>query len=631
MKDNELQIKNFAIRKVEGQDSYCIWKIRNHPYIRAVSDNTEIILFENHSFWFKEKYFSGQDNHCFVLAISDNKVIGYCRFDFDDKEKHYVISIAIDPDFQGKGLGHKLLSESLRKVGANKIIFAKIKRDNARSIKLFEKNGFSVKNEDENNYYLIREKLVYTKQKTIFIIITRSLITRNILRSGPLDLLKKDGYRVVAFFQAKEIPEYLKNEFDDKDVILIAHDTSLGPLHRRFGLLGRYLIFTDTTKLLARFHISRAEREKHKNLPKAGGFVIWLKMLLLKFLSSIKLLKSIYRFIDFRIFSEKNSKIQNYFDEYNPDIVFSTSVISALDIAFMKEAKRRCVSTVSMQKGWDNLLNLYYRFAPDYFFVPNEMSVDIAVKYQNLIRENIFVTGLPQFDWYSRPEIIKSREEHLKSKGLDPNRALIFFGSEGIWSTSDHEVAEKIHEWIINNELVKPCSLIARPHYTNVVSDVFKNLRGKEHVFVDDYRITNFMIDSWDLSVEEIIDFTNSIYHCDVLINIASTLALDASAFNRPVISAMFGCSYEEGKDISVSALYGSNHDKWVLDSNATARAYNYDDLKEKINEYLQNPKLQSNERHKLVESICYKIDGKSSKRIVDAINDIMKKRGGYV
>ena len=631
MKDNELQNKNFAIRKVEEQDSYYIWEIRNHPSVRVISDHPEAIPFENHSIWFKEKYFSGQDNHCFVLATSDNKVIGYCRLDLDKEKNYYIVSIALAPDFQGKGLGKNLLSESLCNFGDDKIIFAEIHKNNIRSIKLFEKNGFLIKNEDENNYYLIREKAMEQKQKTIFIVITRSLITRNILRSGTLDLLKKEGWRVVVFFQAKEIPEYLKNEFKDDNVILIAHDTFLRGLHRRFGLLGRYLIFTDTTKLLARFRVSRIERSKHKNLPKASGFVIWFKMFLLKCLSSGQLLKNIYRFVDFRVFKEKNSKIQNYFQDYKPDIVFSTSVISVLDIAFMKEAKRRRIPTVSMQKGWDNLLNLYYRFAPDYFFVSNEMSIDIAVKYQNLIRENIYVTGLPQFDWYSHQEIIKSREEHLKSKDLDPNRALIFFGSEGIWSTSDHEVAEKIHKWIINDEFVRPCSLIARPHYTNVVSDVFKNLRGKKHVFVDDYRITNFMIDSWDLSVDEIIDFTNSIYHCDVLINIASTLALDASALDRPVVSVMFGCSYEEGKDISVSALYGANHDKWVLDSNATARAYNYEDLKQKINEYLQNPKFQSNERGKLIESICYKIDGKSSMRLVDAINDIMQKRGEYV
>lgn len=461
-------------------------------------------------------------------------------------------------------------------------------------------------------------------QKTIFIVITRSIITRNVLRSGTLELLKKSGLKIVVFFQANAIPQYIKDEFADEQVTLIAHNQSLRGLHRRFTNFGRYLIMTDTTKLLARFRVSRTQRHEHKNLPKPSTLTISFKLFVLRFLSKLKFLKKLYRVVDFYVWPEKNPDIQRYFATYKPDIVFSTSILSVLDIAFMKEARRRRIKTVSMQKGWDNLLNLCYRFAPDYFLVPNEMNVDLAVVYQNLVRGNIYVTGLPQFDWYGRPDIIKSREEYFRSKGLDPNRALIFFGSEGIWSTSDHEVAEKIYDWIINDELAKPCALLARPHYTNVKSDVFKNLRHKKHVFVDDYRITGFMIDAWDLTVPEVIDFTNSIYHCAIMINISSTLALDAAACNRPVISVMFGCSYENGKDISAAALYGANHDKWILNSQATAPVHNYDELKEKINLYLLNPQLQTKERQQLVSDICYKVDGQSSARLVESILDIL-------
>jgi len=460
--------------------------------------------------------------------------------------------------------------------------------------------------------------------KTIFIIITRSFITRNILRSGALELLKKDGYRIVIFFHANSIPAYIKEEFEDDQVILVDIHPILGKIHRRFTIIGKYLLFTDTTKLLACFRESRAKRQEYKDLPKRSNLIINVRLLLLKLLSKINIAKRIFRAVDFYIFSEKNEKIKKYFNQYNPVLVFSTSIISTLDIAFMKEARQRGIKTASMQKGWDNLLNGYYRFAPDYFLVPNKISVDLGIKYQGLKRDNIYVIGMPQFDWYRKDGIIRSRADHFLNKGLDPNRALIFFGSEGIWATFDHQIAEKIYEWIINNELIRPCQLLARSHYSNVLSDVFKNLRGKEHVVVDNYRITNFLIDSWDPSISETIDFTNSIYHCDIMVNAASTLSLDAAATGRPVINILFGCSYRDGKDITIPSLYGTDHYKWVLDLEATALVYNFNQLKDKINDYLLHPEHQKNEREQLVKKLCYKVDGQSSLRLADSIKKII-------
>ena len=462
------------------------------------------------------------------------------------------------------------------------------------------------------------------EQKTIFIIVTRSIITRNILRSGTLQLLKGAGFKIVVFFQSGSVPAYLKEEFEDDRVTLLSQQHNLTGFHRRFLVVKKYLLDSDTTRLLAHFRESRAKRQQHKNLPKKSRLLIYLRLFLISFISKISFAKKIFRLIDFYIFSEKSSSIKEYFNIYKPDVVFSTSILSTLDIVFMKEARRRNIKTVSMQKGWDNLLNGYYRFIPDYFLVPNEMSVDIASENQGIKKENIFVTGMPQFDWYTNKSILKNRKEHFINKGLDPNRALIFFGSEGIWATHDHQIAEKIHNWILKNELVKPCQLIARPHYTNVASDVFKNLRGKKHVVVDDYRTTNFLVDFWDPSVKETIDFTNSVYHCDIMINIASTLALDAAAVDRPIISVLFGCSYQDGKDISREALYGANHDKWVLGSKATSLAYNFEELKEKINNYLLNPVQKQEERRNLVRTLCYKVDGNSSQRLVGAIIKIV-------
>lgn len=140
------------IGKVQKKDSKRIWEIRNHPLVRKNSNNPKVISFENHKKWFEEKYFSGLNNHCFVLKDKE-KVIGYCRFDFNQKDSAYITSIALDPEFQGRGWGHLLLSESLKKIKQNKDILAKVKKNNLSSIKLFQRNNFKLYKENKKNYY----------------------------------------------------------------------------------------------------------------------------------------------------------------------------------------------------------------------------------------------------------------------------------------------------------------------------------------------------------------------------------------------------------------------------------------------------------------------------------------------
>lgn len=467
-------------------------------------------------------------------------------------------------------------------------------------------------------------------QKTIFITVTRSFITRNILRCGVLDLLKKRGYRVFVFFPRESIPEYLKRELEDETVKLIAiPEPPSSKLHRLFLKMNfSYLIFTKSTKKRAlTFNDNAKTRFFSKEFLKKTKIVPWLRYAYLVLASRCKPLKFLYRFCERTLFPQADSRIQRYFDAHTPDFVFSTSFVSGYDGAFMKEAYRRGIPTVSMPKSWDNTALGYARFLPDYFIVPNEPSRDVVIRLQDMPEDRVHVVGIPQFDWYVKKAIIMSREEHFKKKGLDPALPLIFFGSEGIFTGYDHEVGEMIYEWIKNGELVKPCQMLVRAHFSNADQDIFKKLRGKPKVAVDSYRLTNFLGDKWDPSKEEMVDFINTLYHCDVMINAASTLTLDAACFDKPIININFGCVYEggdvSGKDLTEDACYRSDHFSWVLETGGTRKVDTPHELKEQINTYLLNPQLDARGREVLRKKLCFKLDGKASERLVNVLHSI--------
>jgi len=133
---------HYTIRLAKLIDSRRLWEIRNHPHNRQYADQTQTIAFADHQAWFSGKYFNNGLNKCYVLLNKALEVIGYCRFDSDSRQRRFMVSIAVDPSNQGRGLGQKLLSEALSlfiSVQHNKFIkiSAQIHKKNVVSLKLF--------------------------------------------------------------------------------------------------------------------------------------------------------------------------------------------------------------------------------------------------------------------------------------------------------------------------------------------------------------------------------------------------------------------------------------------------------------------------------------------------------------
>ncbi len=459
-------------------------------------------------------------------------------------------------------------------------------------------------------------------QKTIFITASRGFIVRNILRSGILNLLKQDGFRIVVFFNsaAGEIPQSLRDEFEDSQVAL---ENVRCPArkrgHVRFARITAFLIPSRSTWYFSQIGSSA-------NLNRAPYWK-YVELFISNLVGRIGILKTVMRAVEQYLFTYK--QYGKYFDRYNPALVFSTSVVSgSLDIDMMKEAKRRGIKTVSMPKGWDNVTRVLYRFEPDRLIVQNELMKDAVVPAQRIKREKVIVAGFPQFDWYRRPEILRSREEYLSSLGLDPRRKLIFFGSEGRWAPHDDVIAALLVQWIKENATSVPCSLLIRPHFSDVKNKRFEKFaETSAHVVVDrNFTVSDFFGDNWNPGVEETKRFTNLLYHSDILVTTASTLSLDAACFDTPLINIAFGVLYhpKTGKDIS-RILYDQTHFDWVRDTNAIDMVESREEFLVILNNYLLHPQTKSKERKLLIERLCYRVDGHSSKRIADVIKSLLR------
>ena len=424
------------------------------------------------------------------------------------------------------------------------------------------------------------------------------------------------GFGLLFSLRTKSVPEYLKEEFKDLDVVFIAaHERSYSRVHKALQWVTNFLIYTDSTRRYLKYgnkrHIGRSR------------VVAYAHIALTITLSKIFFLRPLMRWTERTFFKEEDATLQGYFDTYQPDVVFSTSVISNIDITLMKEARRRNIPTVSMPKGWDNVTRNYYRFVPDYFLVQNEILRENMAVHQDFPKENIFVIGFPQFDWYARPDVLESREEHLATLGLDPEKPYIFFASEGVWADRDHEIAEQIYSWIESGVFTQPVQLLVRPHFTNVKDGHFESFKGREHAVLDEsFEVSELFLDNWDPKVSETISLANTLKHAAMLVTIVSTINLDAACYDKPLVNFLYGAKYRGDKDIS-AYLFDSNHMQWVADTKALRYAHSPEELKKHIQFYLDGNDAEKEGRQKLREQLCYKVDGKSSERMVAALTTV--------
>ena len=132
------------IRRILASDIKHIFVWRNHDKIRENFFDSNEITFTDHEKWVLSMINSIK-NELLLVSIERNDV-GVVRFDLS--ETIAEVSIYLNPDFIGKGLGFNVLEIGLNwlKSHCEKVneVRSKILPSNLPSIKIFEKAGFNV-------------------------------------------------------------------------------------------------------------------------------------------------------------------------------------------------------------------------------------------------------------------------------------------------------------------------------------------------------------------------------------------------------------------------------------------------------------------------------------------------------
>lgn len=446
--------------------------------------------------------------------------------------------------------------------------------------------------------------------KTIFIILDSGTAIRNILRTDVFKTLKQqDGVKIVIF--SPIIDDDFKKEFSAERVF-IEYVPKWKPniIVKSLRSLKKDL-WADRSNLFT---------FKQKRDKKEGRLIRNLALKILMNKSSDKNVGAYIRFLEKLELFFTPVLADPYFERYKPDLIFYTTIYSR-DPCIEIEAQKRGIKTISFIQSWDNPTSKGpFPATPDKVVVWNNILKDEAIKYHGFSEDRILVSGIPQFDIYVDKANFLSKDEFFKKYGLNTERKLITYttGTPGT-APFDHEIIEMLYDALQKNTFMPTAQLLVRLHPKDRY-EYYRKFENRPNLSIQMPGRQAKTNDNWNPTREDMYGLAELMCYSDIVINVASTITIDAAAFNTPIVNVAFdGYKTKPYKD-SCRRYYDYEHYKNIVKTGGVKIAYSIDELIQYINFYLNNPAADSEGREKIRKEQCWKLDGNSGRRIAEYI-----------
>jgi len=329
----------------------------------------------------------------------------------------------------------------------------------------------------------------------------------------------------------------------------------------------------------------------------------------------------------FRFFGRKltsTALFDDFFEKYNPDLIFSPDIFSPSDATFLLSAKRHKVRSIGMVRSWDCTTNKnLLRAIPDHLLVNNEQVKTELAKYHDINPAIITTVGFPQFDPYVL-ECPKPREAFFKEIGADPKKKLVLFAPTGpVLTDIDWQYCDIFKKALSKGDLSADLLFLIRNHPTRP-ADLSQFSCEPQFIieipgipFGDNAKAT-------EMDHKATSHLINSIYHSEMVITVNTSLVLDALIFDKPQIMLGFD-GYEKRPFLgSIRRYQKEDNILGFIKTGAVRMANNPEELIYWINKYLENPALDADGRVKARKEILMNPDGKSGERIAGKILDFL-------
>lgn len=303
-----------------------------------------------------------------------------------------------------------------------------------------------------------------------------------------------------------------------------------------------------------------------------------------------------------------NEIIDNYKKELTvlkTDVLFITHqrVASIMPICLAAKVLQICSFTAIY--SWDNPPKARMGVSTDYYLLWSDwMKNDMQLFYPEIASEQLKVVGTPQFEFYLHKNRIVSRKSFAEQYGLDEScKWICFSGDDEYTSPHDpdylHDVAEAISKMNKSIQLIfRRCPVDFSTRYDNVIEKFNELIISIDPIWhTDSEAWVGYFSKLEDVDLQ-----VNLAYHCDGVINLGSTMALDFATLNKPCLYLNYDTVND--KNWSTETIYKFHHFKSMANIDAVGWINAKAEIAEKINFLLLNKDKVGKDREKWLKTL---------------------------
>ncbi|OAZ05402.1 hypothetical protein [Flavobacterium succinicans] len=313
-----------------------------------------------------------------------------------------------------------------------------------------------------------------------------------------------------------------------------------------------------------------------------------------------------------------------------PALIFCTNQRPMTAIAPLLAAQELGIPTATFIFSWDNLPKATMVVETDYYFVWSDlMEKELLFYYPYIKKEQVFVTGTPQFESHFDKTKILSRANFFKQHHLDFDKKYICYSGDDVTTCPDdpnylEDVALAIRE--LNKKghglgiIFRRCPVDFSTRYDQV-------LENYKDVITPIVPLWDRIGEGWNtiLPTPKDIDLQmNVIAHTELVINLGSSMVFDYVAHQKPCAFINYDVADKRITNWSVKKIYNYVHFRSMPNKEAVLWINNPKEISAIIEKGIATPSSVIENAQKWFEVINQQPPQEASKRIWEAIKTII-------
>lgn len=286
-----------------------------------------------------------------------------------------------------------------------------------------------------------------------------------------------------------------------------------------------------------------------------------------------------------------------------PDVILCTHQRVPQASTFAEVCNKLNIPFVTAIFSWDNLPKS--RIAPKahkYIVWSHYMKQEMAWYYPTISQEDVIITGTPQFECYAKKALHQTKEDFLAQWNLPKDKKLVLLSGNDMTSPNDHYYFDDIAEAIMQMPVAEQPHLILRraPVDASGRFDAFEKKYASMLTTIDPMWTNPKSEKDGFASLPTFADvslLTNLCLHCDLVVNIGSTMGLDFGHFNKPAVYINYPKPYNADW-YDIEFIYGLEHFRTLDGLDAVLWIKSKADIVEVIQAGLQRPSAVATQRN---------------------------------